>query len=165
MHNTTLDIRCIALIDEENPDRIHLLKNTPSTWKAGDTIVYWETIPLVANASNKASRDAQMEDTRRTHNAVAREVAVTFEPVLREREQQRESNLDTLRSVTIAHGGLRDAAPGSALARQIHDDPGHVVPQEPVQKTTREEQRLQAAPSYIERLAAARADKQITADT
>ena len=155
MHNTTLQRECIALFDDENPDRIHLLKNSVRGWKIGDTAVYWETIPLVANASGKQAQASAMEDTRRVHNAVAREISVAYEPVLREREAQRESNLDTLRAVTIAHGGLRDAAPGSLLSRQIAEDFGHVVPEDSAPATTREEQRSKAAPSYIARLAAA----------
>ncbi len=159
LQNTTLERKCIALFDDEAPDRIHLLKNPVGSWKSGDTAVYWETLPLDVNAptNNKAAMARAMENTRQIHNAVAREVAVAFEPVLREREAQRESNLDTLRSVTIAHGGLRDAAPGSLLSRQIAEDPGHVVPTDAAPATTREEQRAKAAPSYIARLNAAAA--------
>ncbi len=148
---TTGTREAIALLDEEKPDRIHLLQNTVSTWQEGDHAVYWETLPVDPRVASN-DREAQavdIERRRQEHNRVARELTTAIEPELRERDRERQTNLDTLRSVTVAHGGLRQAAPGTTLARQVEE--ADIVDAE-ITPTTRSGQRAQTEQSYAESL-------------
>ncbi len=149
---TTGSKEVIGLLDEEKPDRIHLLRNTVATWRDGDQAVYWETLPLDLRVpdNDPEAKAAAIERRRREHNRVARELTTAIEPELRERDRERETNLAVVRRVTTAHGGLRHAAPGSALGRQIQD--AEIVEPE-MEATTREEQAADALPEYLRILA------------
>jgi hypothetical protein len=150
MHNTTLSKECIALFDDERPDRIHLLQNSVKTWTPGQAIVYWETLPLElrADANNPAAMAHAMERTRTAHNRVTRELQSAIAPILVERDAQRQSNLDTLRAVTIAHGGLREVAPDSDLSRQCANPA-------PETEDTRHGQQASAADDFLRSLTSA----------
>ena len=129
----------VAIFDSECPTEIYLLRNKASDYpdkkefefvnahglavKRGDAPEFLEALPLAEAPENTdmAAMSKRRGEIQQQHNTVAREVARGIEPLLLQREQENQTNLQKLIHVVTTTGGdQRQQLPESSVTQEIN---------------------------------------------